>query len=139
MKRLVFAWKWFVCWLALALAGCAPGADGMRQAVTNTATVVATGYRTLGQVDAQVQARIRVQAKADAKAAQAALDEHLKRYDIAAKALDAASALVETANQSVPLVERGIAKDKDAAAWIADLIAVGLRVTASLNELGVLP
>lgn len=138
MRRFEFAFKWAVCWLALALVGCAPGVDGMRQTITNTATVVAAGYRTLGEVDAQVQTRIRAQAKLDKAGAQAALDSHLKRYDIAARALDAAAALVETANLSVPLVERGKAGDKDAAAWIADLIAVALRVSQALKELGVL-
>lgn len=138
MKRAEFAVKWAICWLALAMVGCAPGVDGMRQSLTNTATIVASGYRTLGEVDGQVQARIRIQAKVDARAAQAALDEHLRRYAIAAKALDAAALVVETADASIPLVERGLAKDKNAAGWIADLIAAGLRVGAALKELGVL-
>lgn len=122
----------------LFMSACAPGVDGMRQAITNTAVTVAAGYKTLGQVDAQVQTRIRVQAKGDPRAADAALTEHLKRYDIAAKALDAASAAIQTANEAIPLVERGKAKDKNAAGWIADLIAVGLRVAAALKDLGVL-
>ena len=122
----------------LTWAGCAPGVDGMRQAITNTAVTVAAGYKTLGAVDLQVQTRIRLQAKSDPKAATAALDEHIRRYDIAAKALDAAAAAVSTANAAVPLVEKGAAKEKNAGAWIADLIAVGLRVAAALKDLGVL-
>jgi hypothetical protein len=129
---------WLICALALAMVACAPGVDGMRQSIANTAVAVAAGYKTLGEVDGQVQARIRIQAKVDPKAADAALAEHLKRYDIAARALDAATDAVGVANASVPLVERGLAKDKNAAAWIADLIAVGLRVAAALKELGAL-
>ncbi len=138
MKTLKFVLAWTVCATALLLVGCAPGVDGMRQAVANTAVTVAAGYRTLGTIDEQVQARIRVQLKSDPKAASIALDEHLARRDIARKALDAGAALVETANAAIPLVERGIAKDKSAGAWIADLVSVGLTVAAALQKMGVI-
>ncbi len=138
MRRVEFAAKWFVCWLALMMVGCAPGVDGMRQAITNCAVTVAAGYKTLGEVDSRVQSRIRIQANTDAAGARVAFEAHTKRYDIAAKALDAATAAVGTANAAIPLVERGLTKDKNAAGWIADLIAVGLRVTAALTQLGAL-
>jgi hypothetical protein len=138
VRPLRLAAAWFVCALALCMVACAPGVNGFRQAVAETATIVASGYKTLGATDAQVQARIRLQAKSDPEAAQAALDEHLRRYAIAAKALDAGVVAVEAANASAPLVARGIAKSGDIAAWIADLVAVGLSVAAALKDVGVL-
>lgn len=136
MRAVRFAAAWLICWTALAMVACAPGVSGFRQSVAETATVVASGYKALGVADAQVQARIRVQAKSDPVFARVALDEHLKRYNIAAKALDAGVVAVEAANASAPLVERGIAKDKDVAAWVADLVTVGLAVAAALKDIG---
>lgn len=136
MSAVRLAGAWLVCWVALCMVACAPGVNGFRQSIAETATVIASGYKTLGVADTQVQARIRVQANRDPAGASAALNEHLKRYDIAKKALDAGVVAVEAANASAPLVERGIAKSKDVAAWVADLVAVGLAVAAALKDVG---
>ncbi len=138
MRPIKFAAAWLICAAALLLVGCAPGINGMRQTIANTATIIASGYKALGQVDAQAQARVRVTAQTDARQAGMLLAEHLKRYDITSKALDGATVVVEAANASLPLVERGVAGSKDAGAWIADLVAAGVKVAAALKEAGAL-
>lgn len=137
MRRLEYALKWMVCALALSLVACASAGNAMRQAVADTAVTVAAGYRSLGVVDKVAQDRIRVVAKTDPATADEQLTAHLKRYDVARKALDAAAAAVVSANAAIPLVDKGVAKEKSPAAWIADLVALGLTVMQSLQQLGV--
>ncbi len=123
-------------YLCLAAAGCAPGINGMNQAITNTASVITIGYQTLGKVDAAVQMKIREQAKSDFNSASLALAEHLKRYEVAHKALDNAAAVVQIAVASVPMVKDGLSKNKNPASYIADLASVALAVTSALAQMG---
>lgn len=124
--------------LVLALSACAPGIDGLNQALANTASVIAVGYKTLRKVDVAVQDKIREQNKTDPRAAALALTAYLERYEVARKTLDAGAALVEVTLAAEPLIAKGLAKNKRPADYIADLIAVGLTVTAALSKLGVL-
>ena len=129
---------WLLCAAALAMVGCANPGNAMRQAVASAAVTVAAGYRTLGIVDKTQQDKVRSLAKSDPRQADAMLTTHLQRYDVARKALDAAAALVVTANAAVPLVDKGTAGERSVAAWVADLVAVALAVTKALAALGVI-
>ena len=142
MRRIIHGAAWVIAYLtvtlALAMAGCASAGDVMRQAVADTAITVAVGYRTLGTVDKSVQEKIQALAPTDPHKADEALTAHLAKYKVARKVLDAAAALVETANATIPLIDKGLAKEKSPASWVADLIAVGLTVTSALATLGVM-
>jgi hypothetical protein len=121
VKRAELALKWAVCWLAIALVGCAnPNAKDMT--VAHTAASLASGYRVLGKVDAQRQAAIRALAKSDAKAADRKLDEHVKRYDALSAALSIAADLL------VEFDQKGAS-----AALIGPIVKAGADVVAAVK------
>ena len=136
MNRVKHAAAVVVYALALSLVACAPGIDGVTQALANTASTVAVGYKTLHTVDVAVQGKLREQAKTDPHSAALAMTAYLERYDIARKALDGAAAAIEIVVAAEPGIAKGIAGDKKPADYIADLVSVGLAVTSALAKLG---
>lgn len=137
MKTIEFALKWCVCALALSLIGCASGADGLKQGISNTSRIVASGYRALGVYDVKRQGEIRANAKNDAKAGAAQLATHLKNFDVATQALNSAADTLDAAIRFEKLYEQGAAKSKEVPMWIANLAAAALSVSNALHTMGV--
>ncbi len=137
MKTIEYAVKWLICAAALAMVGCAPGADGLKQGIANTSRIVASGYRALGIYDVKRQNEIRINAKNDAKAAAAQELAYLKQFDAAKQVLDSAADTVDAAVKFETLYEQGLAKSKDASTWIANLAAAAVAVTGALHTMGV--
>jgi len=123
---------------ALLLNGCAHGIDGVKQTITNVAVADAAGYRTLSTIDKVKQDAIRARAITDAVGAQNELIDHLHKYQIAWKALDDASLVIEGANAALPLLEKGLKAERDPAQWIAALVKAAADVQSALSAFGVI-
>lgn len=131
------AGAWFLCWLALAMVGCAPGVDGLKQSISKTSIIVAGGYRARGVYDVKRQIEIRESAISDAKAAASKLAAHLNLNDMATKALNDGADAIDGATKFVKLYDQGAAKSKDIPLWIANLAAAALSVSTALHDMGV--
>lgn len=139
MRAAKYVGAWLICALALALAGCATGSNGVRQGIINAEGTVTMAYKALGQADQVVQMKIRAQAKTDPSSAALALQAHLERYNAARKAIDAANDAIGIVIKALPAIDKGLAGDKKPADYLADLASVSLAVTKALADLGVTP
>jgi hypothetical protein len=122
----------------LSISGCGGTMSTFYKSVGAASTLVATGYRLLDQQDAQTQTAIVAQAKTDPVAAQAALTAYLVKYDLARKALTAASATVQDANNAAPVLELATSgQSTSITTWVLKLATLVADVIASLKPLGV--
>ncbi len=121
-----------------ALFGCASGSDGVRQGVANAAVVVAAGYKALNTYDEAKQTAAVARARGgDPEGAYAEIEEYVPKRDKALKALDNATAVVESAAAALPLIDAGVAQSKDVSDWIAKLLAAALQVRDALAGAGI--
>lgn len=93
--------------LALAMAGCAPGTDGLRQACATEERTLAGGYESAAAwYRAKIQAAKDL-APSDGKAASASLSKATATYDKALAAFDAAGAAAKTQCSLADAIDAG--------------------------------
>lgn len=127
-----------VLWLGLALflmlglallAGCAPGADGARQAVATANSTIGQGYRA-------ERVYVRVCAKdAVAKASQSALDTCKQNSHVMLQVLDTASDVTDATEESITVAEK--AKKKEYTGVVAPLMRAIGDVVAAFGNFGI--
>ncbi len=128
----------FLIGLALLVAGCAGGADGVRQGIANTAVVVAAGYNVLNSYDEVKQSGVISRARlGDVDGARAEIADYLPKRNKALKTLDGATATVESAAAALPLLDGVLTKSKDVNDWIAKLLSAALQVKDALAGAGI--
>lgn len=129
--------RWLAIFLTVALMAACDPTPILYKTVAIAAPVVANGYRSLDAADQMEQAKVRARTQGgDVDGAKKELADHLKRYDVAAIALDTTMATMQTAMDSAPVIQA--ARDKKATlALVGQLLTLYADLKAALAPFGV--
>lgn len=125
---------------ALALPGCAPGVTGSYQTLGNIAKAGETSARTFESFDREHQLALVAEGKKAGKTkeqVEADLSEYQKKRGPVTLAFSVLAGLVQSGYALLPLVERGLKKDKDVAAWLSEVLAATGQLEEALARVGV--
>lgn len=111
----------------LALACCAPGTNGLRQACANTDEILTGSYNLTASWYHSDQLRILDKAKTDKAAAQSMLEQDEKIASKVLGSLDAATSAKRTICDLIPAIDAGLKKD------IPSLILSLLQIAADVR------
>lgn len=127
----------FGIFAALTFAGCAPGTDGARQALTAAEQLETQAIGSLESFDATYQAQIVEQHKVDVPGGEKALQAYrIKRAEVVKVVLDVAT-VTATGKPLIALVDLGLKKSSDLGAWLASLIESLAKLRTALSAFGV--
>lgn len=122
--------------LVILLAACATGVDGARQALTNTDQLLSASAMALEKFDPEWERHL-VDIATDRASAQKALADYRAKRAVAVRVMTDAGAVLATGPALIALVELGVKKSSDLAAWLTQLEDAMLKVSQALAALGV--
>lgn len=124
--------------LVLAISACAPGLDGARQTIANTALVLNASAHAFEQYDAQHQQTLAQPDQGTLTDRNIAISAYRAKREIVLKAFSSGLVVLTTANALIPLVENGTKDKNDLSAMLNNLYAAASQIQSALTALGVL-
>jgi hypothetical protein len=120
------------------LAGCGRLVTNLYKSAGTAAVTAAACYRAVDDADKQREEEIYQAAKAgNVSAAVAKAEDWRPKYATARAVCTGIDVAAQGAMSAIPLVESGLMKEKDAAAWIPKLLALGASVVEALAQFGI--
>jgi hypothetical protein len=119
--------------LAVLSAGCAPGLDGARQALSTAERVQTDTIHALETYDAERQENI-VKAATTVEDGKRQLLAYRAKRDAVVNIINDAAAVTAVGETLIPLVQSGVKKQTDLDVWLAELLKVGLSLRQAIAD-----
>jgi hypothetical protein len=128
--------------LFVFVAGCASGISGARQAVVAAMQSSVTAMDSIKKYDASYQQAIILKGLKEKGDPLWTMNELIKYRQARAKLVDAVNkvnACIATINALIPLVDKGIKKEKDLQDWVQKLAELMPKLYEAMSVFGVMP